>query len=106
MESVSCCYHDDNPAMSNECGAQLSDALGWRSLNKQAWSQGGGRRRNRGTRERRQGTDGTLSSRFLLRFFFPSWNQRSKTLDERNITNQSTIFQCFPLGGLAFDLLS
>lgn len=36
MESVSCCYHDDNPAMSNECGAQLNDAVGWRSLNKQA----------------------------------------------------------------------
>lgn len=71
MENVSCCYHDDNPAMSNECGAQLSDAVGWRSLNKQALCQGGGRRRNR-MRERRQGTDGTLSSRFLLRLSFLS----------------------------------
>lgn len=24
MESVSCCYQDNNPAMANECGAQSS----------------------------------------------------------------------------------
>lgn len=33
MESVSCCYQDNNPAMANECGTQLSDA-GDFSINK------------------------------------------------------------------------
>lgn len=41
MESVSCCYQDNNPAMADECGMELSDAGSWGSLHKQAQQQTG-----------------------------------------------------------------
>lgn len=69
--------------MSNECGTQLSDAVGWRSLNKQARYQAGGR--NGGMTERRQGTDVSVFLRFLLRkSFFPS--KGTHKLTQRNYT--------------------
>lgn len=38
--------------MSNECGTQLSDAVGWRSLNKQARYRGGQEEEWRDDREK------------------------------------------------------
>lgn len=99
MESVSCCYHDDNPAMSNECGTRLSEAGGWWSLNKQARYQSRVQEEERGMTERRQGADVTVFLSFLLNLsFLGDWTHTQTWLTRslyHSKTIQSSVLFCF-----------
>lgn len=101
MESVSCCYHDDNPAMSNECGTQLSEAGGWWSLSKQARYQSGVQGEERGMTERTQGADVTAFFCFLLNLSFSDewkhiWTWLTLSLYHSRTVQSGVSFCFFP----------